>query len=127
MNKMITTLLSLSLLLSSCIYNHTAIIEELGNGYYYLGDGSESQILLSMKPKNYSSGITIVPQEVTEYDFDNSHIVAKSIVNVNGLSQARYWIIDKTKTNQSVTLLDSISFSQMVKMSNINLRLKIRK
>lgn len=114
-------------LLDSCVYNHTDNIEDLGNGYYYVGDGSESQILHSTKPNNYSFGITVVPQEVIAYNSNNSHIVAKSIVNEQGLQQTKYWIIDKKNNNQIITPLDSTSFSKMLKAANIHLELHKRK
>ncbi len=61
----------------SCIYNHTADSENLGSDYFYLGDGHESQIILGDEKMN--SGITIIPQEVVEYNFNQRYIIARSI------------------------------------------------
>ena len=127
MARLVLSLILFMWLLESCVYNHTDNIEDLGNGYYYLGDGSESQILQGTKPNDYSFGITIVPQEVIEYNFDNSHIIAKSIVYKLGVPQAKYWIIEKTKKNQAIIPLDSITFSIRVKKENIQLELQNRK
>lgn len=46
--KIILTFIIL-IIASSCVYDHAAEIDELGNGYYYLGDGHESQILFDSK------------------------------------------------------------------------------
>ena len=111
----------LFLLSISCIYNHTATTENLGSGYFYIGDGQESQILSGDEKKN--SGITIIPQEVIEYNFDNRYIIAKSIENRN-LQQ--YWIVDK-QSHESVSPLDSLSFAKEIKRLKIDLKLKSRK
>ena len=68
---------SISLILVFClclscsegtVYNHTNNIEELGDDYYFLGDGKESQILLNLKPgSKLKMGKTIVPPEVIRF------------------------------------------------------------
>ncbi len=110
--------------LSSCVYNHTASTEDLGDQYFYLGDGHESQILLGNEQKN--TGITIVPQEVIEYDFDKRYIIAKNISYLKNIERETFWIIDK-QSKDSVMSFDSISFLKKVKDLNIKLHLKERK
>ena len=118
--KSILSIIILFLFFISCVYNHTSNTENLGNGYYYLGDGSESQILLGKEKKNF--GVTIVPQEVVNYNFDKNFIIAKSISN----KTEYYWIIDKSKKD-SIVGLDSLSFVKEVKALDIHLVLKDRK
>ena len=72
---------------SSCLYNDTTITEDLGNQYFYLGAGNESQILLGDEKKN--TGITIIPQEVIEYNFDDRFIIAKSVTIANNIMLVR--------------------------------------
>ena len=111
-------------ILSSCIYNDTAITEDLGGQYFYLGAGNESQILLGNEKTN--TGITIVPQEVVEYNFDSRYIIAKSIMNIDNVTKQTFWIVDK-KDKNSPLLLDSISFTKKVEELNLKLKLKLRK
>jgi len=111
-------------ILSSCIYNDTAITEDLGSQYFYLGAGNESQILLGNEKTN--AGITIVPQEVVEYNFDSRYIIAKSIMNIDNVTKQTFWIVDK-KDKNSPLLLDSISFTKKVEELNLKLKLKLRK
>ena len=110
--------------LSSCVYNDTAITEDLGNKYFYLGAANESQILLGDENKNI--GITIVPQEVVEYNFDSRFIIAKNVTKINNVVKQSFWIIDKT-LNDSIVPLDSFSFTKKVEELNIKLKLKPRK
>ena len=121
MNKSgLVLVLNLSLLLS-CLYNHTAITENLGGNYFYLGDGRESTILFGDEKKNM--GVTIVPKEVIEYNFDERYIIAKSIdVGTKDL----YWIIDKAR-NDSIIPLDSMKFTSQIERLKIQLVLKQRK
>jgi len=110
----------------SCVYNHTDNIQELGNDYYYLGDGKESKILLNLKPNNkHRVGRIIVPQKIVQYNFDENYIIAKNIDQNS--SVGLYWIIDKSKSDNSIHSLDSISFMQLKKDLNILLTLKNRK
>ncbi|MBW8360620.1 MAG: hypothetical protein K0M56_00375 [Kaistella sp.] len=96
-----TVLILLLILCISCVYNHTSITEDLVNGYFFLGDGRESQILLGNEKKNF--GTAIVPQEVIKYNFDERYIVAKSL-NVSDKRKTKlYWIIDKF--NNAIQLL----------------------
>jgi len=103
------------------IYNHTNDIVELGDNFYYLGDGKESQILLNMKPtSNHKFGQTIIPSEVIKYNFNERYIIAE---NQNIKGKKKYWIIDKHQ-NKSINSFDSLSF--LKKIENINLNLKDR-
>ncbi len=112
------------LCLSSCVYNHTDNTENLGNKYFYLGDGSESQIMLGDEKKNF--GVTIVPQEVVEYNFNDRYIIAKSIAKTDNIEIQKFWLIDK-KSNDSIISLDSLSFHSKLEKLNIRMKLKIRK
>jgi hypothetical protein len=115
-------MLSLSLC-SSCVYNHTDNIQELGNYYYYLGDGNESKILLNLKPDNeHRTGRIIVPQNVVQYNFDKNYIIAKNIDRNS--SGELYWIIEKSKSDNSIHSLDSLGFLQLKKDLNISLTLE---
>ena len=105
--------------LSSCLWNDTAITEDLGDKYFYLGAGNESQILLGNEKKN--SGVTVVPQEVIEYNYDTRYIIARSTDSLD-----KYWIIDK-QSNQSLKPLDSLEFAKEMENLNIALKLKVRK
>ncbi len=122
--KLILSSLILLSLCFTCVYNHTSNTENLGNGYYYLGDGSESQILLGKEKKNF--GVTIVPQEVVKYNFDKNFIIAKSISNVDNKETELYWIIDKSEKD-SIVGLDSLSFVKELKALNISMILSDRK
>ncbi len=108
--------------LFSCVYNDTAITEDLGSQYFYLGAGNESQILLGDEKKN--TGITIIPQEVVEYNFNNRYIIAKSVTKTGNIAKQNFWIVDK-KDKSSIVPLDSISFTK--KIEELNLKLKPRK
>jgi hypothetical protein len=70
--------------------------------------------------------ITIVPQEVVEYNFDSRYIIAKSIMNIDNVTKQTFWIVDK-KDKNSPLLLDSISFTKKVEELNLKLKLKLRK
>ena len=109
--------------LSSCLGNDTAITEDLGDKYFYLGAGNESQILLGDERKNI--GITIIPQEVIEYNFDNRFIIAKSVAKLNNNVQ-EFWVVDK-KSKDSIVSLDSISFMKKIEGLGLKIRLKPRK
>jgi hypothetical protein len=122
--KSILSVIILFSICVSCVYNHTGNTENLGNGYFYLGDGNESQILLGNEKKN--SGVTIVPQEVVKYNFDKNFIIAKSSSNVDNKKTELYWIIDKSEKD-SIVGLDSLSFVKKLKALNINMILKNRK
>src|SRR5688572_10822430 len=110
--------------LSSCIYNDTAITEDLGSPYFYLGAGNESQILLGNEKKN--TGITIVPQEVVDYNFDSRYIIAKSVIKIENVAKQSFWIVDKKDKNSPVAF-DSISFTKKVEELNLKLKLRPRK
>ncbi|MBK6266003.1 hypothetical protein JKA74_13250, partial [Marivirga sp. S37H4] len=78
--KHLMIVIFLSLLFSSCVFDHTAVTEDLGNGYYYLGDGHESQILYDPNQNDEKKGGLIVTgSEVVEYNSNSRYIIAKSI------------------------------------------------
>jgi len=118
----------LSVILCSCVYNHTDNIDVLGQGYYFLGDGNESQILFDdSKVPNYKSGITIISQEVTDYDYDNNYIIAKSEESEKGIKSFKYWIVDKRRKQDIITTVDSISFFRKIDSLHLKVKLKVRK
>ena len=117
-------LVAVALSLQSCLYDHTDNIEELGNNYYYMGDGRESQILLSRNEKR-SGGQTIVPEEVTHYDFNSDYIIARNIKDRFN-KEIKFWIIDKRLRTQPDPL-DSIAFYNELQKLNLDLKLKPRK
>lgn len=108
----------------SCVYNHEGNSQDLGNNFYYLADASESQILLNLKPNQTSKiGKTIVPEEVLEYNFNDSYIVAK---NLNHQTKTQlFWIVNKQAN--LVESLDSITFLKRLKELDIDLKLEPRK
>ncbi|MEP6712714.1 MAG: hypothetical protein ABJA37_09875 [Ferruginibacter sp.] len=123
-----------SIVLYSCanrvnLYDHTAALIELGNDFYYLGDGSESQILLNLKPGAKSKvGKTIIPPEVIKYNYDESFIIAQTLERVNSKELYKYWIVEKTKKNQElVNPLDSITFYKNIDSLLIKIKLKPRR
>lgn len=133
--KMLLILISLttSIVLSSCAnrvqpYNHTAAIVELGNDFYYLGDGGESQILLNLKPQAASKvGKTIIPSEVIQYNFNESFIIAQTVKKINSKKIYNYWIVEKSRINQESAIpLDSINFYKKLDSLRINMKLKER-
>ncbi len=73
-------------------YDHTAVVVELGNDFYYLGDGRESQILVNLRPKSKSKvGKTIIPPEVIQYNFDTEFSDKRVIVWTLGFTM-QGWI-----------------------------------
>jgi hypothetical protein len=116
--------ITVSLSLQSCVYDHTAIIEELGNNYYYMGDGRESQILLSRNEKR-SVGQTIVSQEVTHYAFNSDYIIARNIQDRNS-KEIKFWIVDKRKGTEPIPL-DSAKFNEELQKLNLDIKLQPRK
>jgi hypothetical protein len=111
------------------LYNHTAEIVELGNDFYYLGDGGESQILLNLKPEAKSKvGKTIIPPEVIQYNFDENFIIAQTVGKVSSKEVYKYWIVEKNKMNQDdITPLDSINFYKNLDSLQIKIKLEQRK
>jgi len=117
-------LVAVVLSLQSCLYDHTDNIEELGSNYYYMGDGRESQILLSKNEKR-SGGQTVVPEEVTHYAFNSEYIIARNIQDrIN--KEIKFWIIDKRQGAQPVPL-DSTEFYEELQKLNLDLKLQPRK
>lgn len=117
-------LIAVALSLQSCLYDHTDNIQELGNNYYYMGDGRESQILLSRSEKR-SGGQTIVPEEVTHFGFNEEYIIARSIQDRYN-KEIKFWIIDKRQGSQPVPI-DSIKFNEELQELNLDLTLQSRK
>lgn len=102
------------------VYNHTNNIEELGDDYYFLGDGNESQILLNLKPGAKSKmGKTIVPPEVIRYGFDNQYIIAESIDGKG--EEYLYWLIRKGELD-SLHPVDSLEFFTRISLLGIELK-----
>lgn len=122
-----------SIIFFSCIsnqpiYNHTDNIDILGEGYYYLGDSNESQILLDdNKNQTYKSGITIIPPEVIEYNFNNNFIIAKTLEVADNKKNYNYWIVDKRRKNDSFKPFDSVSFFKEINNLHLNIKLMKRK
>ncbi len=105
------------------VYNHENNIEELGDNYYFLGDGRESQILKNLKPGGkLRFGKTIVPAEVLRYNFDENYIISETKGNENGKFQ--YWVINKKKISDSIYPIDSLSFKR--KIDSLGIKLKNR-
>jgi len=125
-------LLVIYLIFLSCtdksdIYNHTDNVENLGDDYYYLGDANESQILLNLKPKSGKRiGITVIPAEVTNYNYDSQFIIAKTENSSNHIKEIRYWILDKRKKDVEPIFMDSIIFFKKVDSLNLKINLKKR-
>lgn len=109
-------------------YDHTAVIVELGNDFYYLGDGGESQILLNLKPDAKSKvGKTIIPAEVIKYNFNDNFIIAQTVERINRKEIYKYWIVQKNSMNQdSLTFLDSTNFYRSLDSLQIKISLEAR-
>ena len=110
-------------------YDHTAVIIELGNDFYYLGDGGESQILLNLKPDaTFKAGKTVIPPEVIQYNYDENFIIAQTVEKIDSKEFYKYWIVEKNKVNQdSITALDSMSFYRNLESLQIKVKLEARK
>jgi hypothetical protein len=117
-------LVAVALSFQSCLYDHTDNIEELGSNYFYMGDGRESQILLSRNEKR-SGGQTVVPEEVTHYSFNAEYIIARNIQDRYN-KEIKFWIIDKRQGSQPVPL-DSIEFNKELEKLKLDLKLQPRK
>ncbi|TCC96385.1 hypothetical protein [Pedobacter psychroterrae] len=105
------------------VYNHQNNIEDLGDNYYFLGDGRESQILKNLKPSGRSRfGKTIIPAEVLRYNFDEHYIIAETREIAEG--RLRYWIIRKNTILDSIQSIDSLSFYS--KIDSLGMSLKVR-
>jgi hypothetical protein len=109
----------------SCAINNEKNTYDLGNNFYYLADANESQILLNLKPNQRSKvGKTIIPEEVIEYNFNESFIIAKSIDHKN--KTELYWIVNKD-LKDSVKALNQKAFSEKLKVLRIDLKLEPRR
>lgn len=100
------------------------IEEKLGNGYYYIGAGNESQILYN-KSGNTSSGLIVTEPEILEYNYNEKFIIAKSRTIFG--DTLKFWIIDKTLENEKYISMDSIEFYKEIEKLKIDLKLKKRK
>ena len=110
----------------SCVFDHTDNKQDLGNGFYYSGDGSESQILIDVsEDKNKTVGRTIVPGEVTAYNFDENYIIAKNRTDKDGLVVQNYWVVNKREKTDPVPL-DSVEFENRLEDLGSALKLKPR-
>jgi len=106
----------LLLFLSACVYDHTAITEDLGEGYFYMGDGHESQILFNKnREKNGSSGLIVTEPEVVEYNYDRKYIIVKSLRNKNEL----FWIINKDLPIDSVRFTTKNEYEKELRLKGI--------
>lgn len=113
----------------SCVYDHTDNIEELGDQYYFLGDGNESQILINVgNSENKKIGKTIVPPEVTHYNYNDNIIIAKSTEQSSSKLKVNYWIINKKEKidQDSLSAMDSITFYKTLSTFEEKLELKER-
>jgi hypothetical protein len=110
-------------------YDHTAVVVELGNDFYYLGDGRESQILVNLRPKSKSKvGKTIIPPEVIQYNFDTEFIIAQTVERENGEEIYKYWIVEKNGVQKgSITSLNSMNFHRGLDSLQIKMKLEARK
>jgi hypothetical protein len=110
--------------LTACVFRHTSIIEELGNGYYYMGDGNESQILYNEKGKT-DSGLIVTGPEIVEYNFNKDFIIAKSTTIIG--DSTKFWIIDKKLKSHKFDPMDSLQFYRELDRLDIDLKLRERK
>ena len=117
-------LISLFSFCLSCTFNSDNSTYDLGDNYYYLADANESQILLNLKPNQRSKvGKTIIPAEVTEYNFNEFYIIAKSIDHKNKIEL--FWIVNKN-SNDSIEALNLKGFSEKLETLKISLKLRPR-
>ncbi len=121
---MVKAALFLSLiLLTSCVYDHTDSIIELGNNYYFVADGNESEILLNIsKSSGHKVGRIITGKEVVEYNFDEKYIIAKSIND----GVEKFWFIEKQIDLDSIRSLSLNDFYSKIEEMNIEMPLKKR-
>ena len=122
MKKILLVLICLNL--CSCVFRHMNIEEKLGNGYYYIGAGNESQILYNKKG-NTNSGLIVTGAEILEYNYNGKFIIAKSKTVIG--DTLKFWIIDKTIEYGDYKSLDSIEFYEKKEKLKIDLNLKKRK
>ena len=125
MRRIIFTLFTiLSLLLASCQFMHYNDNESLGNEFYFVKDGNFSSIIKSEK-KEYKGieGTEVIPPLVTDYNFNDSYIVAKT---KDEKQLIKYWIVEKSnyKIESPLVPLDSIQFYKILSEKNINLIFK---
>ena len=93
----------------------------LGNEFYFVQDGNFSSIIFSEK-KEYKGreGTEAIPPLVTDYNFNDSYIIAKT---KDEKQSVKYWILDKSSYKIEIPLrgMDSISFYRELSNKNIAL------
>jgi hypothetical protein len=106
----------LLLFLSACVYDHTAITEDLGGDYFYMGDGHESQIIFNKnRKKNRRRGLIVTEPEVVGYNYDEKYIIAKSLRDKREL----FWIINKDLPIDSVRFTTKNEYEKELRLNGI--------
>ena len=97
--------------------------ESLGGDFYYLPDGKFSSILYNFNPENKSSRSEVIPPSVTNYNFNEKHIIAKT---KDEKQSVKYWLVVKSnyRIENPLVPLDSIQFYKILSKKNINLIFK---
>ena len=106
--------------------------EYLGNNLYLSEYDNIDRKILYSEEECSGFGIEIVPMTVTEFNFNEKWIIAKSM-SYREKSNIQYWIIkndffddpnvDLIKAN-TIGPLDSITFGNNLKEKNIDIRLR---
>ena len=90
--------------------------KNLGNNYLFWEDGNQSEIIYSENGEN--GGFTIIDANVSQYNFNNKYIIAKSNWLKNKGNET-YWIIDKSIIIKKDTLKKGLLFEQAMKKALI--------
>lgn len=115
----------------SCSYLYKQDTIDIGNDYYFVGNGDESSILYCYKELNKSQNpceknSVIVPKQVTHYCNNDSLLLVKS---KSFKGEYCFWKIDLLLKEKNVTKIDSIGFYGYLhenSLSLINPRLRGR-
>lgn len=96
------SLLYFAFFCTNCSSDYT---ENLGNGYFFVGEGEPLNKILNEK-----SGRGVIPENVNDYDFDKNFIIAKQKPELpqsilyekkyeyrNGPNEYYYWLIIKNE------------------------------
>jgi hypothetical protein len=138
MKKNISTIaiLFVSMFLFACRFSDNVY---LGANYWFWEDGNQSAVVYANE-STAQGGFGIIDANVSQYNFDNKYIIAKSNWLIkNGIDV--YWIIDKEiKINKDTSLkaelyeyelkkgligpLSKDSFELLIHQYHINLKLK---
>ena len=135
-NIVFAAILLISIFLSACSFYND---KYLGANYWFWEDGNQSEIVYSDK-NSAQGGVGIIDANVSQYNFSDKYIIAKSNwLLKNGVDA--YWIINKQiKINDYTSLraelyehelkkgligpLNKDSFELLLNKYHINLRLK---